>query len=870
MSQILPKRFAPDANRLARFKREAEVLGSLNHPNIASIHAVEESDDVRALVLEFVEGPTLAERIARGPIPVGATVAIARQVAEGLEAAHERGIVHRDLKPANIKLRPDGTVKLLDFGLAKIVPPEVLRPSDAAATPTITSSSMLARGVVLGSAAYMSPEQARGREADKRSDIWAFGAVFYEMLSGRRAFQGDDVAETLASVLRQDIEWAALPASMPAPVRRLLERCLDRNTGHRLRDIGEARIVLEDSENLRLVARPVPVPSRWRRAASPAVIAIVAAALGAAAMWSMRPSPVPAVTRLAVSLPDGAALFANRSVMAVSPDGTHIAYVTPSGLSLRSMSSHDVHIIRGTENIFNITEPAFSPDGQSIVFHTSADQTLRRIPVGGGAPITIADAAYPYGLRWGPGGILFVQPGNAGLPDANVREHGIMRVSADRGVPETLITLKAGEVAYGPQLLPGERQLLFTLAKGTAQDRWDKGTIVVQSLSSGARKTLIEGGSDARYLPSGHLVYAVAGGLFAVVLDVDRLEVRGAPVPVVEGVRRADASSTGGAHYSVSDNGTLIYVAGPAVPRRDIALTDRHGRSERLKLPPHFYEAPRVSPDGTRIIVGTDDGNEAVIWTYHLSGATALQRLTFDGNNRFPVWSADGQRVASQSDRGGDRGIFWQRVDGTGMAERLTTPEQDESHEPEAWSPAGDLLLFSITKGANVALWTLSLKDRKAAPFGDVHSSTRIGGVFSPDGRSVAYARSDGRRKTIYVEPFPPTGVKHQLVAYGSELPNHPLWSLDGKELFYNPGPGEFASISISTRPTVEFGKSTALRRPFGRASTLTRRPYDIMPDGRFVSAVESSVADASPVAAQIRVVLNWFEELKARVPPTR
>ena len=868
--KILPRRFGLDADRLARFKREAQVLGSLNHPNIAAIHGVEEADDVRALVLELVEGPTLAERMAQGPMPIEETVSIARQIAEGLEAAHERGIVHRDLKPANVKLRPDGTVKVLDFGLAKVTQPEMLRSPEVAATPTITSPSMVARGVLLGSAAYVSPEQARGQEADKRSDIWAFGAVLYEMLSGRRAFQGDDVAETLASVLRQDIDWSALPASTPAPVRRLIVRCLDRNAGQRLRDIGEARILLEDPESLRVTARSVPPRSWSSRVMKIAAVAIVAGALGAAAAWSMRPSPIPVVTRLTFTLPEGATLVANRSVVAVSPDGTQVAYVTPSGLYLRSMSSFDTHIIRGSEDIFNTTEPAFSPDGQSIVFHTTADQTLRRIPASGGAAAIIAHTPYPYGLRWEPGGILFVQPGTPPLSDAKVREHGIMRVSADGGAPEMLITLKAGEVAYGPQLLPGEKQLLFTLATGTTADRWDKATVVVQSLSSGQRKTLIEGGSDARYLPSGHMVYAVAGSLFAVAFDVDRLEVRGAPVSVVEGVRRADASSTGGAHYSVSGNGTLVYVAGPAVPRRDIALTDRNGRSERLKLPPHLYEAPRVSPDGARIVVGTDDGSEAVIWTYRLSGATALQRVTFGGSNRFPVWSADSQRVAFQSDREGDRGIFWQRVDGTGTAERLTTPEPDESHEPEAWSPTGDILLFSITKRADMALWTLSLKHRKVAPFGDVHSATRIGGVFSPDGRWVAYARSEGRKKTIYVEPFPPTGVKHQLVAYGSELPNHPLWSADGKELFYNPGPGAFASVGISTRPTLAFGKPTVLRRPFGGASTVTRRPYDIMPDGRFVSAAEGSLADGRPAAGEIRVVLNWFEELKARVPPTQ
>ena len=322
-------------------------------------------------------------------------------------------------------------------------------------------------------------------------------------------------------------------------------------------------------------------------------------------------------------------------------------------------------------------------------------------------------------------------------------------------------------------------------------------------------------------MPTGHLVYAVGGTLLAVPFDLDRQAVKGAPVSVVEGVRRADASSTGGAHYSFASNGTLVYIAGPLSPRLDVALTDRKGSVERLGLPPHLYEAPRVSPDGTRIAVGTDDGGEAVIWMYRLSGGAAIQRVTFGGNNRFPVWSSNGKRLAFQSDREGDRGIFWQPADGTGTAERLTTPGQDETHEPEAWSPTGnDVLLFSITKGTDVTLWTLSLKDRKTRPFGDVHSSTRLGAVFSPDGRWVAYARSEGRQKTIYIQSFPATETKYQIAANESEQPNHPLWSRDGKELFYNPGPGDFASVSVMTQPTFAFGKTTRLVRPFRGART--------------------------------------------------
>jgi eukaryotic-like serine/threonine-protein kinase len=864
--KLIAEPFALDPDRLARFKREAQILGALNHPNIAAIYSFEESDNGSALILELVEGPTLAERIERGPIPLGEGVRIARQIAEALEAAHEQGIIHRDLKPANVKLRPDGTVKILDFGLAKITQPEVSH-SPVATSPAITSPSMVERGLVLGSAAYVSPEQARGREADKRSDVWAFGAVLYEMLSGRRAFEGEEISDTLASVLRQDIDWPALPASTPEAVRRLIARCLDRDLRQRLRDIGEARIVLDDPEGLRSDERPLPQRGLWSRAMLIGATAIVAGVLGGLAASWLRPSSVPIVTRLTLSLPAGTTLFANRSVVAISPDGTQVVYVTPSGLHLRLLSAFDTQVIRGSEGIFNISEPAFSPDGRSIVFHTTADQTLKKIPVGGGAAVTVSHADSPAGLSWGPDGIVFVEPLDAALSDPEARGHVIRRVSADGGAPETLARLNEDEVAHRPEILPGGKQLLFTLATGKATDRWDRASIVVQSLASGQRKVLIQGGSDARYVPTGHLVYAVSGSLFAVAFDVERLEVRSAPMSILEGVRRADASSSGGAHFSVAANGTLVYVAGPRSPGLDLALTDRSGRVQRLNLPPRAYEAPRISPDGTRLVVGSDDGHEAVIWISPLSAQGVLRRVTYEGSNRFPIWSRDGAHVVFQSDREGDQGIFWQLADGSGMAERLTRSEPGDSHEPEAWSPTADVMLFSIRKGADVALWILSVKDGKPRPFNDVRSSTRIGATFSRDGRWVAYASSQGRKKTIYVQPFPPTGIKHQLVAGASEQPNHPLWAPDGTELFYNPGPAEFRSVRVLTQPFA-FGKATTLTRPFGGASTLTRRPYDITPDGRFLSAVaDRSLDDQSLAADEIRVVLNWTEELRRLVP---
>lgn len=861
--KILPEAFAYNLDRLARFKREAQLLASLNHPNIGAIYGFEESSPsadsgqaaVQALVLELVEGPTLADRIAQGVIPLDEAVPIARQIAEALEAAHEQGIVHRDLKPANIKLRPDGTVKVLDFGLAKALRPESV--AGDVASPTITSSSLAQRGVIIGTAAYVSPEQARGYQADKRSDVWAFGAVLYEMLSGRRLFKGDDASETLASVLRQDIDWTALQPSTPASVRHLISRCLERDVRRRLRDIGEARIALEEGPAPQTMAGMRSTV--WRRAIPIAVTAIVTGALAGTA-WYLRPSIPREVTRLSFTLPEGQSLSSgDRSIAAISPDGTQIVYVAaPSALYLRSLLALEPNVIRGTEGNGILGEPVFSPDGRSIVFHASADQTLKRIPVTGGATVTLCRADFPHGLSWGPDGILFVQPGT-----------GIMRVYDDGGTPEVLVNLDEGEAAQSPQTLPGGQHLLFTLANGLAPNRWDSARIVVQSLASGERKTLIDGGSDARYVPTGHLVYAVGGSVFAVAFDVTRLQVSGGAVSVVDGVRRGAPSLAGTAQFGFASNGSLMYIAGPPSARWDLGLTDRKGGVEPLKLPPGPYEAPRVSPDGTRIAFGTDDGKEAIVWIYDLAGATTMRRLTFGRNNRLPTWSSDGTRVAFQSDRDGDAAIFWQPVDG-GPAERLTTPSLGESHEPEAWSPNGEMLLFSITNGSDVSLSTLALKQRRVTPFGEVRSSTRTGAVFSPDGQWVAYASFDGSGRTIYVEPYPATGVKHQLVPKGAGEPHQPLWSPDGRQLFYNPGPGRFESVTVTTHPVFAFGNPVAVPRPFPGASPLTRRPYDITPDGRFLSAIAAGQSESGRLTApQIQVVLNWFEELRARVPTT-
>ena len=513
--KILPDTFAADPSRVMRFRREAQLLATLNHINIAQIYGFEEvaprSEQAvasAAIVLELVDGRTLADRCLEGPLPLDETVAIARQIAEALETAHDCGIIHRDLKPANIKVREDGTVKVLDFGLAKAFDPAATVSGDSLSSPTI-SLQATQLGLVLGTAAYMAPEQAKGRSVDRRADIWAFGVVVYEMLSGRRLFEGEDVSETLAAVLRQPIDWSALPAATPAALRHLLARCLERDPRKRLRDIGEARIALE-SPSLSLVGvgglpelsgtAVEPRRALWKRVAPLVAIAVLAAAIAALAGWYLKPTLAAPVVRFGHPLIAGLTFAPlQRPFLNISPDGTQIAYMygAKRQLYVRRISELDAQAVPGTESLGEIFAPAFSPDGRALAFW-SGDGTIKRVPVEGGAVVTLCQADNPYGLSWGESGIVFAQAEKA----------IIVRVSADGGTPEVIARAKKGELVSGPEVLPGGRFLLFSVTAGTAVDRWDKGRIVVQSLESGDQRTIIEGGSDARYLPTGHLIYA--------------------------------------------------------------------------------------------------------------------------------------------------------------------------------------------------------------------------------------------------------------------------------------------------------------------------------------------------------------------------
>jgi len=887
--KVLPEAFAADAERLARFDREARTLACLNHPGIAHIYGVEDlpatgsgqagtvsagegagpGRPLRALVMELVEGPTLADRLVKGPIPVEEALPIARQIAEALEAAHEQGVVHRDLKPANVKLRPDGTVKVLDFGLAKAMEPAAAMSPGSSLSPTITTPAMTQAGLILGTAAYMSPEQARGRAVDTRADVWAFGAVLFEMLSGKRAFDGEDIAEVLGAVVRLEPDWSLLPAGTPSRVRLLLKACLQRNLKQRLAHVQDARLMLDgvfhDAVETAATGRTEAVRSAWWRRALPLVVtALVVATLAAGAAWMAR-APLPGrVVRSTHLLPDGRAFFnAGRKVVAIAPDGSQFVYNGSNGVYVRALDELEDRPVAGAADPAFASSPFFSPDGLSLAFFSQTTGDLRRVPIAGGTPVSLTGVDAPFGASWDQDGTILY-----GQPD------GIWEVSQNGGDPHRIMEFESGAVPFAPRRLPVGDWVLFTLTGETVgNSRWDEANIVVGSPSSGERRVVRAGGSDARYVPTGHLVFAQGAVLYAQAFDLDRLEVSGGAVPVVPGVRRAvnPAGNTGAAHYDVSNDGTLIFVPGSESGRAvsTLAWVDEAGRRERVDMPPGQYQHPRLSPDGAWLAVERLDQQATDIWIYDVSGAAAERRLTEGGNNAYPAWSSDGDYVAFQSDREGNRAVFRQRADGTGGAERLTMPEDGVEHIPEDWSPAGDRLAISVVAPEGYQLWMWTASDGSFERYGTLRSSSPFDLQFSPDGAWMAYTnRSDG--VATYVESVASPGTRYQI-GRDDELAHHPLWSPDGRRLIYFPG-GNAAAVSVEilgTSPSLELGRPEALP---GEGLPLNVTPtsllnHDVGPNGQFVTILDGAETGGEAPADQIVIVQHWFEELQRLVP---
>jgi serine/threonine-protein kinase len=861
--KVLPAAMASDADRLARFQREAEVLAALNHPNIAGIYGIDEQGSTRALVMELVDGEDLSAIILAGGIPVTDALPIARQIADALEAAHEQGIVHRDLKPANVKVRADGTVKVLDFGLAKAMDPVGTPSADAMQSPTLTARAT-EMGMILGTAAYMAPEQARGKAVDKRADIWAFGVVLYEMLTGRRAFEGEEISDVLAAVLRQDIDWTALPADTPPRLKRLLERCLDRDVKVRLRDIGEARVELTKIQSGApdvsiSAAAPVQPASSGSRLLPWAVTGALGVAL-AIAVWAPWRSETPAdrpLVRLDVDLGADAAFppVGNGSSIAISPDGTRLVYVAgrPVRLFTRRLDQPKATELPGTQGA---GRPFFSPDGQWVGFAVGA--TVKKISVDGGAvvPLGTLDDFFA-GASWAEDGAIFV--GVAGAK-------GLLQFPAAGGAPQIVATAADVTLAQ-PKLLPGGKAILFSA--GVAGTSVDTVTIEVLTLADGRRKTLVRGGASPHFLPSsngtGHLLYVNKATLFAIPFDLDTLETRGTAVPVLDDV--AYSAVTGGGQFAVSRTGTMIYrrSTGDVAAMTTVQWLDAAGKKEPLRATPGAYKSLRLSPDGTRIALVIDDGSNRDVWVYD-ARRDALARLTFGGANTLPAWSPDGQYVVFSKVA---QGIFQARADGASPPQVLMGSRTDVG--PWSFTPDGKRLAFN-SLGGNSQIWTVPLDDqggqlKAGTPEQFLKSSFQDQAPsFSPDGRWLAYSSNESGRREVYVRAFPPPssgqGGKWQVSNSGG---TYPQWSRTGHELVYQSG-DQLMTVGYTVNgPSFIAGKPRVWIASFGGMD------WDLAPDGKRVAVLIPEGATQAPQQEHVIVMLqNFADELRRKAPVKR
>jgi hypothetical protein len=868
--KLLPGEFIHDAERVARFQREAEVLAALNHPNIATLYGLEESDGRRYLVMQLVEGETLKRRLSQGALPLDEALQICRQIAQGLEAAHERGVVHRDLKPANIQITPEGNVKILDFGIAR----DVREPDSADQTRSATAAGGVTRpGLVLGSVAYMSPEQAKGKPVDRRADVWAFGCILFECLTGKRAFDAETDTEILASVLKEEPNWAILPEVIPWKVTDLVHRCLQKDPTERLHDIADARIEITEA----LGPTPVPRETSIRRPPRSWFLAAVGAALlvGAASatlvMRRLRPMPPQPVLRSLLRIEAGQWLDGRRwnterptrTAMAIARGGSFVVYSAieespgaqaKSRIYLRRLDQMNAAPVTGTEGGIN---PFLSPDDQWIGFWEGGK--LKKVAISGGVPITLCDAAALFGADWGPDNSILFSP-REGL--------GLLRVSSQGGTPEVLtVPDKAKEETSHrlPHFLPDSRGALFTVM-GNAHDVQPR--LALLDLETNKWRGVIDDAADGKWLRTGHLVFLRQGTLMAVAFDLTRLEVRGQPVPAIPNVMQAlnitDARlNTAAGQYSVSDSGWLAYVPGGILPDRENSLVqvDLQGSVRQVADFKAPFFAPRVSPDGQRIAYQTL-GRERQLWVYDLNRSTA-SRLTGDGRAMYVTWTPDGKHLVFGWFKSGQANLYWQPADGSAPMERLTA--SDNGQFPGSFTPDGATLAFAETHPeTNNDILLLDLKSRRVTPF--LNSSADEGWPeISPDGRWMAYVSDEAGRREVWVRPFPGPGGRWLISNDGG---SEPVWSKDGSQLFYRQG----AQVWVADVRSVggfSAGKARLLFEQRGFAGGNPIRGWDSWPDGKgFVMAkLEDRRREQ---ATEMVLVINWFEELRRLCPTGR
>jgi len=852
--KILPDEFARDPERLARFDREAKLLASLNHPNIATIHGLHREGDLRFIAMELVAGENLDQRLSRGALPLDAALRVARQVADALEAAHENGVIHRDLKPANIHVSADGDVKVLDFGLAKAFETEGISGSNPDFSPTVTSAGTVA-GVILGTAAYMSPEQARGVSADRRADIWALGCVIYEMLTASKLFKESTVSDTLAAILRAEPDLNALPKETPSAIRRLLRRCLEKDRRQRLQAAGDARLEIEEAVFApaeETEAAPGPAASRWTRilpwavAAAMTIVAIVTIS----SSRSTAPVATAGVMRFTLPLPGQESVATESgSAVVLSPDGSavvHVAIVDDAPMLVyRSLDREEGNVLAGTESA---RHPFFSPDGRWVGFF--ADNQMKKVPVRGGPPEVLATTKSDRGGAWSADGTIYFAP---------TEEAEIHRVSDKGGAAEAVSSFAedGSERSHRwPALLPGGQALLLVMEQQT-DETFDEADIQLFDLATGERRTLIRGGSYARYSPTGHVVYVRDGTMLAAPFDPTKLEVTGPAVPVVESIDAFNWS--GGAQFSFSQSGNLIYLPKRRAIESTAIRIDRAGKRDALIADPALLATPQLSPDGRQLAVSLDSG----IRVYDIERGVST-RLALAAESASPLWSLDGERIVYSSRAGGltNDNLFIRRADGSDEPERIG--ESEYTQVATSWSPDGRTLLFNhldYESGMDILLMSLE-GDRTPKPF--LRTPFRESdGRISPDGRWVAYSSDESGRTEIYIRSFPDGGNRIQLSTEGGHFPR---WSSEGNEVFYRIE-DRIDAIRIAAGAPPRISRPEIVVQGLSSVAMFQNlgRDYDVFPDASAFVALQRVTEGTAEL--QPRVVLNWFDELTELVP---
>ena len=870
-----------------RFRREAKTIASLKHDHICTLYDIGYEDGIDFLVMEYLEGETLAQRLVKGSLPLDQVFRYSIEIADALDTAHRQGFTHRDIKPGNIMLTKGGS-KLLDFGLAKLrqvaTKGTVLDSQDP--TPPLSIPSV-AEGTLVGTPQYMSPEQAEGKQddIDGRTDIFAFGVVVYEMVTGKKAFEGKSQVSVLSAILKDHPPaMSSLESMTPPALDRVVKKCLAKDRDKRWQSASDLHDELQWIRDgggpaaKPAVAEIAPTNKGWRKTAVFAVSALVLMAVAALAAWLLKPSAQQPVSRVTITLPPGQHLAAlDQPALAISPDGKNIVYVavqsalnpsrdnpsrdregadtnqpqpgmpartTTQQLYLRPLDSLESKPIAGTEGA---TGPFFSPDGQSVGFF--AGGKLKKVSVNGGAAVTLASAANPGGASWSSQGTLALQ-------SVASTAQGLQQVSHEGGNQQPLTRLRKGEFIHRwPEFLPGGKAVLF--ANSLTIFDGNNAQIAVQSIGNRERRDLGQG-TQPRYAASGHLLYAQSGTLMAAPFDARRLELAGTAVPALEGVM--GSTVTGASQYSLSSTGTLVYLAGGVdASQSRLVWVSRKGEEQPLPAAPHVYSWPRVSPDGGRVAVGVAE-QETQIWVYDVSRDT-LTRLTFEGNqNNVPAWSPDGRRIAFQSTRAGPGNLFWQASDGSGSAERLIT--SDNLQNPSSFSPDGQLLAFQDNPPETGRdIWILRLADRKAQPFlRTPYEDTAP--MFSPDGKWLAYSSDESGRREIYVQPYPGPGGKWQISTDGGQ---EPVWNPKGGELFFRSG-SKIMAVGVDTKSGFAAGKPRRLFEGPYLPTAGSFPYYDVSPDGQLFLMLKP-VESQTSAPTQINVVLNWFEELKRKVP---